>query len=143
MWWDEFEIRLTNVFAIFDKGAGRQIHTEKSKLRILNKKIRADFLTTMKTTIEIHMSITPMTMTNSSALSNYRNTINQRLTNESTVKRDNRRIQTASSLGGIQVRGVRGHQGRGRRGGHGGLGRGTVGRNGDWEVTGLNGRTHH
>ena len=29
MRWDEFEIRLTNTFAIFDKDTGRQVHTDK------------------------------------------------------------------------------------------------------------------
>ena len=28
MWWDEFEARLTNAFAIIDKDAGRAIHTD-------------------------------------------------------------------------------------------------------------------
>ena len=41
-WWDEFEIRLTNAFAIIDKDARRQVHTDEMKLRLLNKKIRAD-----------------------------------------------------------------------------------------------------
>ena len=53
MWWDNFDTRLTNAFVIVDKGAGRQFHTDESKLRLLDKKIHAKFLATMKTTIEI------------------------------------------------------------------------------------------
>ena len=79
MWWDEFQIRLTNVFAIVGKDAGHQVHTDESKLRLLNKKIRADFLTTMNTTGEMQMSATPITITYSSALADYRNTVNQGL----------------------------------------------------------------
>ena len=37
MWWDKFDIRLTNAFYIFDKEAGRQVRTGKSKLSLLNK----------------------------------------------------------------------------------------------------------
>ena len=61
--WDEFEIRLINSFEIVDTDSGRQVHTDESKLPLLNKKVRANFLTTMKTIIEMHMSATPMTMT--------------------------------------------------------------------------------
>ena len=38
MWWDKFEISLANVFAIVDKDAGRQVHTDKLKPRLLNRK---------------------------------------------------------------------------------------------------------
>ena len=38
MWWDEFEVRLTNAFALVDKEAGRQVHTDEMRLRMLNKK---------------------------------------------------------------------------------------------------------
>ena len=63
MWWDEFEVRLTNAFSAIDKEENRVVHTDKMKLRLLNKKIKADFLITMKTNIEMQMNITPMTMT--------------------------------------------------------------------------------
>ena len=99
IWWGEFEIRLTNEFVIVDKDAGCQVHTEESKLRLLNERVCAEFLTTMKMTIEIQMSATPMTMNYSSALANYRNTVNQRFPNESTIKSNNRRIQTKYSRG--------------------------------------------
>ena len=126
---------------IFDKDSGHQVHTDKSKLHLLNKKLRADFLATMKMTIDIQMSATPMTMAYSFALENYRNAVNQRFPNESTVKRNNIRIQTTYSHGGRGGRGGRGHQGRYGRGGHGGRGGGKVRKKYYWEVTELNGRT--
>ena len=70
MLWDEFEIMLTNEFVIVDKDAGRQIHTDESKLCLINKKLRSEFLANVKITIEIQMSATPMTMTYSYALAN-------------------------------------------------------------------------
>ena len=98
MWWDEFEVRLTNAFALVDKDAGRQVHTDEMKLRMLNKKVKADFLNSMKTNIEMQMNMIPMTMSFVSAMSNYRNTVNQRHPenfNTATTRR-NRRIQNAN-----------------------------------------------
>ena len=63
MWWDEFEIRLTNAFAVVDKEAGRQVHTDEMKLRLLNRKVRADFLSTIKTHIEMQMTMVLMVVT--------------------------------------------------------------------------------
>ena len=144
MWWDEFEVRLTNAFVIVDKDAGRQVHTDEMKLRPLNKKIRADFLGTMKTHIEMQMSMVPMNITYAGALANYRNVVNQRFPQESIAKKTNRRIQSTGAHGrGGRGRG-RGSQGRG--GGRSGCGnrnnnRGR--RNDNWEVTGIDGRTFH
>ena len=39
MWWDEFEVRLTNAYAIVDKNAGREVYTDEMKLRTLNEKV--------------------------------------------------------------------------------------------------------
>lgn len=39
MWWDHFELRLTNAFAIVDKDTGRVVHTDDMKLRMLNRKV--------------------------------------------------------------------------------------------------------
>ena len=99
MWWDEFEVRLTNAFAAIDKEANRVVHTDEMKLRLLNKKIKANFLITMKTNIEMQMNITPMTMTYQNALSNYRNVVNQRFPHESSTRKINRRIQTTGGCG--------------------------------------------
>ena len=61
-----------------------------------------------------------MAMAYSSALENYRNTVDQRFPNEYNAKSNNRRIHTEYSFGGRVGRGGRVHQGRGGRGGRGG-----------------------
>ena len=141
MWWDEFEIRLSNAFAIVDKDAGRKVHTDELILCLLNKKVRANFLTTMKMTIEMQMSATPITMTYSFALTNDRNTFNQMFPIKSTVKSNNRRIQNTYSCDGRGGRGNHCHQGCVVRGGREVRSRGTVSINDYLEVTGLNVRT--
>lgn len=78
MWWDHFEARLMNAFAILDKDAGHQLYMDIMKSRMLNNKVKADFLTTMMTNIKIQMNVTPMVMTYEATLSNYRNIVNQR-----------------------------------------------------------------
>ena len=66
---------------IVDTYAGRHVNTDESKLDMLNKKICADFLIIIKKNIDTQMNNTPMTMTYSYALANYRNTVNQRFPN--------------------------------------------------------------
>ena len=94
MWWDEFEARLTNAFATIDKDAGRAVHTDTAKLRMLNNKIRADFLVNMKTNIQMRMNEVPMTMTYDSALTNYRNTVSAKFPDDPAAhKSKGRKIQ--------------------------------------------------
>ena len=69
MWWDEFETRLIDAFAVIDKDKNN------SKLRMFNNKIRADFLFTMKTSIDMEMNKVPLTITFEAAMINYRNTV--------------------------------------------------------------------
>ena len=97
MWWDEFEVRLTNAFAILDKDAGRQVHTDDMKLRMLNSKIRADFLHNMKTNVQMEMNKTPTTMTYASALANYRNAVNEKFPSDPSAHSRKRRINAARS----------------------------------------------
>ena len=78
MWWDKFEIRLTNTFAVVDKEAGRQVLTDEMKVRLLNKKVRADFLTTITMHIKMQMTMVPMVVMYASAFANYCNMVNQR-----------------------------------------------------------------
>ncbi len=144
MWWDEFEVCLTNAFALVDKDAGRIVHTDEMKLRMLNKKVRADFLSLIKTNIEMQMNMVPMTMTYASVLSNCRNTGNQRHPESlSTSTRRHRRIQNTNRFnGGRGGKGVR-EQGKGN-GGRGEGGRGgnnnKRARSDEWRVTGLDGQ---
>ena len=101
MWWDEFETRLTNAFATINKDAGRPVYTNKSKLRMLNNKIRADFLLTMKTSIDMEMNKVPMTMTFDLAMTNYRNTVNVKFPDDlSAYKKTPRKVQTTTSTKG-------------------------------------------
>ena len=93
MWWDEFEARLINAFATIDKEAGRQVHINDMKLRMLNIKIRADFLVTMKTQVQMRMDEVPMTMTFESALSNYRNMVNEKFPMDQSAHKKNCRVQ--------------------------------------------------
>ena len=51
MWWDKFEVKLINTFSVIDKNSVRQVHTDVMKLRMLNSKIRADFLVATNTNI--------------------------------------------------------------------------------------------
>ena len=116
------------------------VHTDEMKLCLLNRKIKADFLSTMKTNIEMEMNMTPMPVTFANALLNYRNTgVNSRFPDNPNVnnRRSSCRIQQAS-------RGGHGHGRGGRSGGRGRGGRGR-GNNGqqkrwhdEWEITGLN-----
>ena len=78
MWWDYFEARLTNALAILDNDAGHQLYMDVMKLRMLNSKVKADFLMTVKRNMVLQMNVTPMIMTYKATLSNYRNVVNQR-----------------------------------------------------------------
>ena len=62
MWWDKLKVKLIKAFLVIDNHAGRQVHTDVMKLRILNSKIRADFLVAMKMNIDIQMNMQPMVM---------------------------------------------------------------------------------
>ena len=105
------------MFALIDKNAGRQVHTDVMKLRMLNSKIRAYFLVAMKTNIEMQINMQPMVMTYTSTLSNDRNTVNQRHPNTNNPNNARGRIQTLAGRGGRGRGGVRGsgHGGQGGR----------------------------
>ena len=74
MVWVKFTVKLTNAFSVIDKNTGCQVHSDVIKLRMLNSKVRADFLVEMNTSIEIQINTQPMVMRYTYALSNYRNT---------------------------------------------------------------------
>ena len=97
MWWDEFEARLTNAFAIVDKDTQRQVYTDDSKLWLLNQKIKADFLTNTKTTVQMEMIKVPSTMTYATALANYRNVVNEKFPYDPTSTKSKRRLQNLKS----------------------------------------------
>ena len=71
---------------MIDKDAGRVVHTDDMKLRMLNKKVKADFLSVMETNIEIQMNMVLTTMTYTAALQNYRNAVNLRYPDDGFIK---------------------------------------------------------
>ena len=71
-------MRLDNAFVLVDIDTGIQVYTIESRLCMLNNKVKVDFLSSMNRNIEMQMYMNPMTMILSTALSNYRNTIDQR-----------------------------------------------------------------
>ncbi len=77
MWWAEFEKQLTNAFTAYDKKERRQVYSNEMKLRVLLKKIKADFLSSTKSQIEVAFTEVPMTMTYERAMASFRNVVNQ------------------------------------------------------------------
>ena len=56
MWWDEFMKELNWAFDTYDIKENRIVHSNEMKLRILLKKIDADFLSATKTSLNIDQS---------------------------------------------------------------------------------------
>ena len=115
MWWDEFEAQLNFAFTAYARSEGRDIHSENMELRILTKKVNADFLSHTKASILTHMTSVPMTMTYFQALSTFRQKINQK--HPPGTNRSVRRINETS-----QGRGGRGSYRGGHYGGRSGRG---------------------
>ena len=122
MWWGEFEKQLTSAFISYDKKEKRQVFSDQMKLRILIKKINADFLSSAKAGIGIELTRTTVTMTYEQALQMFRDVVNLKFPPELGGKRSRRHINEMSGRGGRNGRGGRG--GQGGRGGRGGRGRG-------------------
>jgi len=51
MLWAKFETKIINAFAIIDKEYGYSVYPDLAKLRVLQRKVRCDFLKTIKATI--------------------------------------------------------------------------------------------
>ena len=54
------------------------VHSDEMKMHILLKKVKVDFLVSIKSSVNIELSKVPMTFTYTQALTAYRNTVNQR-----------------------------------------------------------------
>ena len=67
------------MFPVIDKDAGRKVHTYEMKLRLLNLKVKDNFLVAMKMNIEMQMNMVPMSVTYASAFINYRNTVDNKI----------------------------------------------------------------
>ena len=59
MWWEEFERQLSYAFTTYTRKEGCNVHSEEMKLRILTKKINADFLGHIKAAIMVEMTRIP------------------------------------------------------------------------------------
>jgi hypothetical protein len=110
MWWDEFERQLIFAYATMDKKEGRSVYSEDMKLRHLMEKVNADFLGSIKGSLNLEMARVPMTLTFSMALTAFRNEVNRKFppevsTNTRRVSRQVRQVQ----------RGGRGRGGKGNR----------------------------
>ena len=123
MWWDEFEKQLNFAFTAYAKSEGQDIYSESMKLRILTKKVNADFLSHTNASILTHMTAIPMNMTYIQALATFRQMVNKK--HPPGTVRSTRRINEASRSRGGKAP-YRGRGGRGGRSGRGGRG----GRNG-------------
>ena len=92
MWWEEFETRLTTAFAVIDKSEDRIVYSDVAKLRMLILKVRADFLDSTRSAIEMEMTKTPITLTFEQALTNYRNAVNRKFPNDQSASKRTRRV---------------------------------------------------
>jgi hypothetical protein len=113
MWWEEFEKQLTKAFTIYEKYEGRDVYSDLHKLRILSRKVNADFLQAIKTSINLELTRMPVTITYDQALTNFRNEVNLKFPPQ--LGNDNRRTRRINAVrgGGRTGRGGRG-RGRGR-----------------------------
>ena len=53
MWWDKFEFELTSSFTSFDLKERRSFYSDQMKLRMLLKKVNADFLQHTKAALKV------------------------------------------------------------------------------------------
>lgn len=146
MWWTEFEKQLTWAFGAFDSKEERVVYSDVMRLRMLLRKVQADFLSSQKASIDVELSKIPMTYTYSQALQCFREAVTKKfpptlLNESSTYRRGGRGIHNVNTgKGGRFGRGHgkgfggrnagRGYArgGRGRFGGRYYYGRGNYGR---------------
>ena len=141
MWWDEFEKRLTMAFNVYDKKERRQVYSDEMKLRILCRKVDADFLQSTRQIINIDLTRTPVTMTYTQALASFRNEVNRKFPPDLTTTARARRMaeldaQYNSGRGRGRGRGRGKNPGRGRGRGI----RGTEKLAGVRSITGIDGK---
>ena len=122
MWWDKFERLLNDAFQVYDRREGREVHSNHMKLRILTKKIGADFLAQAKASINLELSKVPITLTYEEALATFRNQVNQKYPTGVTTQSGRRRaVNQVNTRNGGRGNGRNGRNngGRGRGGGRG------------------------
>ena len=92
MWWDEFKKRLNTAFTTYDKSEGRSVYSDEMKLRILCKKVKADFLQGTRQVIGVAMNSNPMTMTYSHAMLSFRTEVHNKFPPTMTASQRSRRM---------------------------------------------------
>ena len=93
----------------------RQVYSDEMKLRILCRKINADFLEATRQLINVDLTRTPVTMTFAQALASFRNEVNRKFPPSLTPTERTRRMAEIDTSY---------NRNRGGRGGRGGRGRG-------------------
>ena len=117
MWWEEFEKQLRLAFATHDKKENRVVYSDIMKLRILMKKIKADFLEASKGSLNIELNKPVITLTFEGALTVLRNAVRDKYPPSVTATgSQNRRFRSINATG-------RYGRGDGRYGGRYGRGR--------------------
>ena len=117
MWWGLFERTLNEAFVIYNRKEGREVHSEHMKLRILCKKINADFLGTAKATVQLELAKVPLTISYNEALTSFRNQVNLKFPPELSAQNNRNRTRRVAELS-------RSQHGRGRGRGRSSRGRG-------------------
>ena len=97
MWWTQFEIELNFAFTAYQKKENRVVHLEDMKLRILLGKIKADFLSNAKASINVALAAVPMTMTYTQAITTFRQMVHSKYPPDIIPNRPSRRIQGADT----------------------------------------------
>ena len=148
MWWEEFEMQLTTCFTIYDRKEARVVHSNEMKLRILCRKVNADFLVQIKAAISIKMTRLPVTLTYEQALSSFRNKENRKFPPEMSNNKTRRNINAVERGGRDGGRGRGWFNGRGGRGNGGRFGQrgrgnndGKRQRNDSFQITLTDGKT--
>ena len=124
---------------VFDKKEKREVYSDEMKLRILCRKITANFLQNTRTFTQIELSKIPVSMTYTQALSDFLNEVNRKFPLD--MSQSNRRDRSVIEFNAIRGRG----RGRGRGGArHSGRGRGSGGcrHPEDRRITGTGGKLY-
>ena len=123
MWRDEFERQLTDAFNTYDRHEKCSVHSDNQKLRMLNRKVNADFLQATKSSINIELARTPVNLSYDDALAAFINQVNQKYPPELSTSNNRRprRVNEVDSMGGGRGGRFQG-RGRGHYGGRGGCG---------------------
>ena len=108
MWWDEFKIQLNFAWNAYDKKERRQVHSEEMKLRTLQKKIKANFLTSTKAMIDVALAAVPMVTTYDHAIKSYCQVVSAKYPPDLTAAKLTRPIHQ-NSMGGRHQQGGRGN----------------------------------